>query len=332
MGKENDVLLSYLEDNERFADAFNNGFFEGRRLVNPKELQDASERYSEYSGKSGGSRNEKKSSQKTRDIKKRMKSGTELKILALESQSNVNYIMPWRCMDYDSREYGKQIREIQKAYRQADKEGVEEVYSDAGERLSEFTREDRIVPVYTLCVYHGEAPWDGPRSLKDMMNFGECDKELWEQYFANYPMRLLCVNELRDCSEFESSLGELFGLLPYRNDKKKLMEMLQGNPGYQHVDQETAEAISVLMGVEILMENKDKYEQDGGYNMCQAMRELLEDSRQEGINQGINQGISILIETCQEFGMTKEEIMAKVKQKYELDQSVAEEYMKKYYV
>ena len=36
-----------------------------------------------------------------------------------------------------------------------------ERFADAGEYLSKFTREDRIVPVYTLCVYHGEEPWDG---------------------------------------------------------------------------------------------------------------------------------------------------------------------------
>lgn len=164
------------------------------------------------------------------------------------------------------------------------------------------------------------------------MNFGEEERELWEQYFANYPIRLLCVNELKDCSGFESSLGELFGLLPYRKDKTKLMEMLQENPVYQHVDQETAEAISVLMGVEILMENKDKYESDGGYNMCQAMRELLEDSRQEGISQGISQGISILIETCQELGMPRDAVCEKLEQKLQLSKSAAEEYVEKYYV
>lgn len=25
---------------------------------------------------------------------------------------------------------------------------------------------DRLVPVYTLCLYHGENHWDGPRSLR----------------------------------------------------------------------------------------------------------------------------------------------------------------------
>ena len=48
----------------------------------------------------------------------------------------------------------------------------------------------------TLCLYHGEEKWDGPRSLKDMMDFGADGKrQKWEDYFADYPMRIVCADE-----------------------------------------------------------------------------------------------------------------------------------------
>lgn len=45
MGKKNDALLTYLEDNARFADLFNHFYFGGMQVVNPQELREASEVY-----------------------------------------------------------------------------------------------------------------------------------------------------------------------------------------------------------------------------------------------------------------------------------------------
>ena len=54
-------------------------------------------------------------------------------------------------------------------------------YRDIKMRLQSggILKSDRLTPTYTLCLYHGKEIWDGPRSLKDMMDFGE-DKEIWE--------------------------------------------------------------------------------------------------------------------------------------------------------
>ncbi|RHO24700.1 hypothetical protein DW212_09000, partial [Eubacterium sp. AM18-10LB-B] len=49
-------------------------------------------------------------------------------------------------------------------------------------------KEERIHPVFTLVVYYGEKPWDGPRRLKDMM----VDMPKWmEKSFSDYSMNLL---------------------------------------------------------------------------------------------------------------------------------------------
>ena len=41
----------------------------------------------------------------------RLRQGTTLRILALENQNYVDYTMPYRCMEYDALEYGKQLKE-----------------------------------------------------------------------------------------------------------------------------------------------------------------------------------------------------------------------------
>lgn len=323
MGKENDAMVSFLEDNERFADLFNFSYFDGEQVVKPEDLMAASEVYV--------AKPESKDGVRIRDIKKRLRSGKELKILALESQSNVNYIMPWRCMDYDSREYGEQIRVIQKKNRKAANAGNEIVYDNVGERLCEFKRNDRLVPVYTICVYHGAEEWDGPRSLIDMMDFGaddvgtdnaECDRERWERYFADYPMRLICVNEMADYSKLQTSVKEVFRLLPYRKDKTRLYEIMRKSPEYQQVDMETAHTISVLIGVDTFMEREEKYKNGEGYNMCQALRELVEDSRMEGRAEGresvlreLSDGMKAMVRDNLAVGLGEESII-KMLQKY----------------
>ena len=42
------------------------------------------------------------------------------------------YIMPWRIMEYDCREYEKQIRKIQGANRRAEEQYIEGIYANAG--------------------------------------------------------------------------------------------------------------------------------------------------------------------------------------------------------
>ncbi len=286
MGQKNEAMLSYLEDDGRFADLFNQSYFGGRQVVDARELEEASEAYHEKPGVKGGGR--------ARDLKKRLKSGRELKILAVESQSEINYIMPWRVMDYDSREYGEQIRKAQRENRRRDKAG-EEVYKSAGERMSGMGREERLAPVYTICLYHGAEPWDGPRSLKDMMDFGEAGEEAggseWEEHFADYPLHLVSVCEPMDCSGFRTSLKELFTILPYHGDKKRLKEFMGKASAYRRLDDETASTISVLLGIGKYEEEKEKYRtEEGEYDLCKAIEDMMEDSRQEGIVEGEARG------------------------------------------
>ncbi len=301
MGKKNDALLSYLEDNVRFADLFNYSYFGGMQVVKPQELREASEVYvavpdekDEKDGQTVQAGKGRQSGQRIRDIKKRLESGGWLRILAVEAQHDIAYCMPWRIMEYDCREYGQQIRRIQRKNQEADLSGEKKVYANAGERLGKFRKEDRIAPVYTLCLYHGVEEWDGPRCLKDMMDFGSAghggERHEWEKWFADYPMRLVCANEPVDGAGFQTSLGILFALLPLRKNKAALRSLLEKNPVYRQMDEETANTVGILMGVKGFMENRKKYKEGDRYNMCQAIQEMIEDSRMEGEKVGWKEG------------------------------------------
>lgn len=302
MGKVNDVLLDYLWDNERFADLFNGSLFGGRPVINAGDLWEGSEIYVEGSAETkgipsvpditasfakgqerSGKPPEEKTVLRTRDLKKWLRSDCALRILAVENQNQIDYAIHWRGMNYDEHEYRRQIRSLRK--RNQDARNL----VSAAEKMCGLRKSDRLIPVFTVCLYHGEEPWDGPRSLKDMMDFGR-DGEQWEQLFSDYRMHLICLNELTDFSCFHSPLRELFGLIPYRRDKKAMQAFLEANPAYRALDPETARTAGVLIGLTDFDVSFKKYHTTEGYNMCTALRELVADARDEGWNEGRNKG------------------------------------------
>ena len=126
MGKENNLMVEYLRDNHRFADLFNGGLFAGKCVVKADELESTSENYTEFSvppaNKAAGASSPVNTVPRSRDVSKQLKCGATLRILAVEEQSSIDYTMPWRCMNYDVLEYGRQVKDIQrlnKAQKQA---------------------------------------------------------------------------------------------------------------------------------------------------------------------------------------------------------------------
>lgn len=279
MGRPDAVMQSYLSDKGRFADLFNGIFFQGEQRIRSCDLQDSSERYSETTGH-GTSR--------LRDIKMTLKGRNTLRILAVENQANIDYTMPYRCMQYDTMEYGKQLRERKNSNRAGG------LLKTPSERLCGITKTDRITPVYTLCLYHGEEPWDGPLSLRDMMDFGN-DSDGMEPYFADYPLRLFCVNEADSFEMFHTELRELFSAMKYRKNKKKLQELIVHNEHYNHLSPDTTEALSVFLNIPDIWKKREQYRnktsESEEYSMCQAIEEMKEEYFARGISQGISQGI-----------------------------------------
>ena len=91
--------------------------------------------------------------------------------------------------------------------------------------LSGFSKEDRIVPVITLCVCFDKKHWDGPRSLYDM--FGKIDPRI-KKYVNDYTLNLITPDEIEDFTRFSSELGIAMEFINISDDKKKLRGKVSG--------------------------------------------------------------------------------------------------------
>ena len=270
-----------------------------------------------YRVESGGS----KHTQRARDVKMKMDTGVVLRMLAIENQKHVDYAMPVR-WEYDVAEYRKQLQNLRRQNRLLAKQRKPSKYwNNAAEQLCGVRREDRLSTVYTICLYHGENHWDGPVSLRDMMEFAE-GKDDMKQFFMDYPMRLYCVNEQNDFAYFHTELRELFLALQCRNNKEKLKLLMNQSEACHSLSSETVEAISILLKIPKLWENRMNYvhmiEDREEYDVCKAMQELLEEERKSGILQGINSGkvkgavdkTRTVIQNMLERGFSNEDICA----------------------
>ena len=106
MGKFNNAMRHYLSDRRHFADLFNGVCFQGKQKIKAEELSEASEQYAELESRRNNTKPRKRI-ERTRDLKKILRTGGSLQIFAIENQNLVDYTMPFRCMEYDTMEYRK---------------------------------------------------------------------------------------------------------------------------------------------------------------------------------------------------------------------------------
>ena len=342
MGKYDGLMGKYLSNRERFADLMNGIMFDGKSIIDPKSLEREAGDYFETEGILEADQNkvERKShrgykvKRRYRDLKMKSRQNGQFRILALENQSAVDYTMPLRCMEYDFLDYQEQLNNLKETYK------IKKTALRGPEKLCGIKKKDRLLPVYTVCLYHGEEEWDGPRSLFDMTCIdGENE---YKKNFSDYQMRLYCVNEQQDFQVFHTELRHFFQALAYRKDKEKLKELIDNSTEYQNLSEETFERIVKFLGMSELWKIKDNFKSHNderkGYNMCQAIRELRAEEkaigREEGIEQGIEKGIEQGIEQMGlenlEEHRTEETIVGKLIRWFSLTREQAKMYYDKY--
>lgn len=330
MGKRDLDLKSYLSDRRRYADIYNGSIFQGGQFLKAQELEPV-ETVTTRSDKEG-------TIERTSDIVMRQKTTGDLFALwILENQETVDYGMPVRIMLKEALEYDRQVKELKRTNaagykRNREKDTGQLSPVTPGEYLYKVQKKDRIYPVNTLIVYWGKEPWDGPRSLHDLLDFGNGDtglkKEL-EKLVPEYPLHILDLNAVTDYSKFRTELRTVFELYRLRNDKKEFKEYVEGHKECRHLDEESYRMIGRLTNSErlLLKAGKEGREEE---NMSSVIEELIEDGRLEGLQEGISQGMKALIEAYRELGCTKEETVAKLMEKCTLSRSEAEKYAEEY--
>ncbi len=236
-----------------------------------------------------------------------------------------NMTMPYRILQYQLSNYREQLERIKK---QKEKDLREQGHAVNYFNLH-FGAEDRLCPIYTICFYHGTEKWTGPRSLKDMMDFGG-EAEVWRSCFQDYHMILFCAGEQTDLSVFHTELKLLLEVLCLRQNKEE-MDKLWIREEFSHVRWETAETIAVMTDSTELLEKLEQQIKDhegGEYNMCLAMEELRRDWRAQGELYGIAQGkAEEIVAMGLEFGLSKSDILNRLQNKLLVSERKAEEYL-----
>lgn len=274
MGMKDTVTKDYMEDCEVFADAFNYLIYDGRPVLDPKRLHQLD---TTVIGVPYGAGESALPVEKMRDGLQCLSAMTDHRaaylLLGVENQSEVHYAMPVRNMVYDGLQYAMQVEQAAKSHRKA-KDHKEH---NAGEYLSGFYKEDRLLPVITLVVYFGADGWDAPLCLHDMLAVEE--QEI-RSYVENYCIHLIAPAALTDLelSKFNSSLREVLSFIKYSRNKDKLNELVREDRNFSALDRKAVRVITTHTKLKLQLDESEE-----AWDMCQAIEEMKEDARQEGI-------------------------------------------------
>ena len=306
--KADTVVKNYWRNNEQFADIFNAVLFNGNKVIKPEELEDMDTEESlvlehkEYIQSIVAARD---------NVKIRKKSTTydaEFVILGLEGQECIHYAMPLRVMGYDYSTYKKQYDD-NAAKRKKEKGLTEDEY------LSGMKKTDKFIPVITIVIYYGEKPWDGAVSLHGMLNIPKA----METFVNDYKIHLV-----------EAGKNNLVLHNVNNQDLFNLLEILLSRSG--RTDGKKEKAIdytrkykvdkAVIMTVAGTMNGKIDYNEligEGEKGMVSVFQETWNEGEAKGI-----------IEMGNDFGLSEEDILARLQKKLNVSLQKAQEYLYAY--
>ena len=207
-------------------------------------------------------------------------------ILGGEGQSFIDYGMVIRNMGYDAGTYLAQLYKRRQERR-------EEKSLTADEFLSGIKKEDRFIPVITICFYYGEQEWDASTSLFEILDIPE-GKEWICEYLSDYKLNLVHAGNVKP-ENFKTGLKQVFELLPFSADAEKLQAYMEEHKEeFRNVTEETCELLLTFFDDRDmkLLEERERFhnQEGGGYDMCTAFRQMKEEGIQIGEERGIQIG------------------------------------------
>ena len=312
-GQADTVTKAYMRGNAVFADAFNYLLYDGRAVIDPHNLKEIDPTeialpFGAWDGKENRKQKEE-AVQKYRDLLKNavvMEDGkTAYVLLGIENQTDIHYAMPVKNAIYDALQYGRQVSDIAAKHRADRKDKKSEKKVSGGEYLAGFYKEDRLIPVITLVIHFGAEEWDGPMTLHEMMEIG--NPELLK-YIQDYRIHLIDPSRLmeEELEKFSTSLREVLGYIKYSGDKKQLHSFTDNNPRMTM----EADAVRVIRTVTNTPVEIQKEAEE--VNMCKAIEEMMEDSRQEGEASGALRKAKETACALAAMGLPKEQIASAV--------------------
>lgn len=229
-----------------------------------------------------GKNNKNESVQKYRDILKAAvimeDENADYLLLGIENQTEIHYAMPVRNMIYDALQYGNQVAAI------AAQNVKEKKAPTRAEFLSGFYKADKLRPVITLVLHFGADPWDVATSLHEMMDF---PLEEMRTFIQDYKIHLIdpAALEPDELEKFSTSLREVLGCIKYSKDKEKLSSFIRNNTRMM-LEINAARVIQAITNITL-----DLSEEVEEVDMCKAIDDMMQDSREEGKAEGRTEGI-----------------------------------------
>ena len=330
MGKADVNVNIWLSEKKRFANLFNGVIYGGRQVILPEDLEEVNPVSSvSVKNRTGKTKNMKK----YRDIIMKWRNQATLVLLANESQDKVHYAMPHKVMLYDGMDYETQIRNNWKNFndrrKQNKKTGQPLEHLTAGEYLSRFRKNDRLIPIISLVFYYGSEPWDGPVDLYDMFQLEGTkeENEILEKYLPNYKINLVDAERLEDVEKFSDDLQVILTMLRYRDSKEELTDYINENKKFfQNVDYETSQAMKAFLNMKQIPGEAEHKEEM--IDMCKAIQEMYDDGVKDGIQQGVEQGRTELLKEQIQRKLKKEKTPTQIAEELEESVEVIEKIIK----
>ena len=185
-------------------------------------------------------------------------------------------------MWYDAVSYQKQAKNIRKEVK--DHPGG----LLPGEYMYGFKKDSRLYPIITFLLYYGREPWDGPQSLHDILDFTDIP-ELLKEMTADYRINVIDVRRMENTSVFRTDVRQVFDFIRCSEDKGKPAELVNNDSYFQNMDETALDVVSKYTNSKEIVTVKDYRKKEGTYNMCKAIRDMIEDGREEGRASGIEQ-------------------------------------------
>ncbi len=256
--KSKDILLKDYFTPDIFADTINAILYDGKSVVTPEKMRAIDIETQRVEEKDG----DIKADVRFRDLAKVVEVDDAIYCLfAIEHQSVEDYTMPLRIMEYDVREYLRQVK------------------SNKGVQV-------QIKPIITIVMYWKADKWNQPLSVKDMF-----DKNTvrWLEdnglggYIQDYRMHLFepCAEDNLD--KFKTELKDVIAYVKYSKSTEALKDY---NEKYKpDLTKSTVTLINELTNSKyVFIEGKERLD------MCEAFEGLIEEGRAKGRTEGRAEG------------------------------------------
>ena len=258
--EQKDILLKDYFTPDIFADAINAILYDGKSVVTPERMRTIDIETQRVEDENGNVT----ADTRLRDSAKVVEVDDAIYCLfAIEHQSVEDYTMPLRIMEYDVREYLRQVK------------------SNKGVQV-------RIKPIITIVMYWKADKWNQPVSVKDMF-----DKNTvrWLEdnglggYIQDYRMHLFEPGTVKeeDLEKFKTELKDVIAYVKYSKSTEALKEYNEKHK--PDLTKSTVTLINELTNSNyVFVDGKERL------NMCEAFEGIKAEGIEEGRKEGIEEG------------------------------------------